>query len=141
MSVYKYIFTYFPGRQQLLEYDKLSTLLSTIFQLYRGSRFNRWRKPVYPEKTTTYRKWQQLYHIKLYWEHFAMSGIQTQNFSSDRHWLHRYNCYNSTIFLIGFRNWSDGGICFLPYFDMYCVPLDSASKEIVQWKGNLILIN
>jgi hypothetical protein len=37
MSVYKYIFTYFPGRQQLLEYDKLSTLLSTIFQQYRGN--------------------------------------------------------------------------------------------------------
>jgi hypothetical protein len=26
--------------------------LSTIFQLYRGSQFNRWRKPEYPEKTT-----------------------------------------------------------------------------------------
>jgi hypothetical protein len=57
MSVYKYIFTYFPGRQQLLEYDKLSTLLSSIFQQYRGSRFYRWRKPVYPENTTTYSKW------------------------------------------------------------------------------------
>ena len=41
MSLYKHIFTYFPGRQQLLEYDKLSTLLSAIFQLYRGSRFYR----------------------------------------------------------------------------------------------------
>ena len=58
MSVYKYIFTYLPGMQQLLEYDKLSTLLSAIFQLYRGSRFYRWRKSVYPEKTITYRKWQ-----------------------------------------------------------------------------------
>ena len=41
MSVYKYISTYFPGRQQLLEYDKLSTLLSATFQQYRGSRFHR----------------------------------------------------------------------------------------------------
>jgi hypothetical protein len=57
MSVYKYIFTYFPGRQQLLEYDKLSTLLSTIFQQYRGSRLYRWRKTVYTEKATTYSKW------------------------------------------------------------------------------------
>ena len=28
------------------------TPLSTIFQLYRGSQFYRWRKPEYPEKTT-----------------------------------------------------------------------------------------
>jgi hypothetical protein len=34
--------------------------LSTIFQLYRGSQFYRWRKPQYPEKTTVIDK---LYHI------------------------------------------------------------------------------
>ena len=30
--------------------------LSTIFQLYRGSQFNLWTKPEYPEKTLTCRK-------------------------------------------------------------------------------------
>ena len=41
-----------------------------------------WWKPEYPEKTTDPSKvTDKLYHIV----HLAMSGIQTHNFSSDRH--------------------------------------------------------
>jgi hypothetical protein len=58
--------------------------LSTIFQLYRNDQVIGGGNQSTQRKVT-----DKLYHIMLYRVHLAMKAVQTHNFSSDRHCLHK----------------------------------------------------
>ena len=65
--------------------------LSAIFQLFIVTvSFIGGRNRITPVKTTDLlQATDKLYRIMLYQVHFAMSGIRTDNFSGDMHWLYR----------------------------------------------------
>ena len=64
--------------------------LSTIFQLYHGGQFYWWRKPGYPDKNNwpVARHWHTVSHNVIS-STLRHGRVQTHNFKSDGHWLHR----------------------------------------------------
>ena len=72
------------------------TLLSTIFLLYRGGQFYRWRKPLTCLKSLTN------FITMCCIEYTSPERVQTHNVSGDGHWLCRYHVI-MTSRLSGFR--------------------------------------
>ena len=70
----------------------IQPFISILFQFYHHvGQFYCLEKSEYSEKTIVLSQvTDQMYHIKLYRVHLAMSGIQTHSISVDRYWFYLY---------------------------------------------------
>jgi hypothetical protein len=68
-----------------LDYYVVCLISSNWFQLYRGSQFYWWRKPVYLEKTTDLPQITDSLSHHVVSSTPCLSGIRTHNICGDRH--------------------------------------------------------
>ena len=74
-----------------------STPLSTLFQLYRGSKIYWWKEPEYPQKTTDLSQvTAKPYHILLYWVHLVGAGFEPTTLNI----MNISLCHSKTVILL-----------------------------------------
>ena len=67
------------------QYHRVRLWCLTIFQLYHDGQFYWWRKTGIHRENHRPQVADKVHHIKLFRLHLVMSGIQTHNYSGDRH--------------------------------------------------------